>query len=117
MKRILSTADIILFFILVAAAVLGILLMSGDGSGGSALIRVDGEVYREVDLDVDQVVHIDDVTIEVKDGAIAFIESDCIAHTCVKTGWLSAPGASAACLPNRISVTVTGENGVDAIAE
>ena len=93
------------------------MLMSGSGTGASAVIRVDGEVYKEVDLAIDQVIEIGSVRIEVKDGAIAFIESDCTAHTCVKAGWLSTPGASAACLPNRISITVTGESGVDAIAE
>ena len=117
MKRILSLADIILFFMIVVVAVLGIVLMSGSGSGASAVIRVDGEVYREVDLGVDQVIEIGAVRIEVKDGAIAFIESDCPTHTCVKAGWLRTPGASAACLPNRISITVMGESGVDAIAE
>ena len=117
MKRILSPADIILFAVIVAAAVLGIVLMSGSGSGSSAIIRVDGEVYREVDLGVDQTIDIDGVRIEVRAGAIAFIESDCAAHTCIKTGWLSVPGASAACLPNRISVTVTGQSEVDAVAE
>jgi hypothetical protein len=117
MKRILSRADIILFVIIVAAAVVGIVLMAGRGSGGTAVIRVNGEAYKEVDLGADQQIIIGEVHIEVYDGKIAFVESDCETHACIKTGWLSLPGQSAACLPNRISITVTGESGVDAVAE
>jgi hypothetical protein len=117
MKRILSRADIFLFIVIVAAAAVGIVLMAGRGSGGTAVIRVDGDVYQEVDLATDQEIVIGDVHIEVRDGAIAFVESDCETHACIKMGWLRSPGQSAACLPNRISVTVMGESGVDAVAQ
>ena len=117
MKRLLLKTDIALFILIVAAAVVGIVLMSGAGSAGYAVIRVDGEEYQRLDLSIDQTIDIDGVHIEVKDGAVAFIESDCPTHACIKTGWLRVPGATAACLPNRISITVTGESGVDAVAE
>jgi hypothetical protein len=117
MKHILSKADIALFIILVLVAAAGIAFMSGSGGGAVAVVRVGGEIYREVDLSVDQSFRIGNVRIEVKDGAIAFIESDCPGKECIRTGWLKTPGASAACLPNRISITVTGESGVDAIAQ
>lgn len=117
MKHILSKADIALFILITVIAVTGIILMSGSGGGSAAVIRVDGKVYRQIDLGVDQAFYIGDVKIEVKDGAIAFIESDCPHKECIRAGWLKIPGASAACLPNRISVTVEGESGVDAIAE
>ncbi len=117
MKRILSRADILLFFIIVAVAVAGIVLMAGRGSGGTAVIRVDGEVYSVVDLGTDQEIVIGAVHIEVHGGAIAFTESDCDTHACINTGWLRLPGQSAACLPNRVSITVTGESGVDAVAQ
>ena len=118
MKRILSRADIFLFIVIVAVAAVGIVLMAGRGSGGTAVIRVDGNVYQEVDLATDQEIHIGAVCIEVKDGAIAFVGIRLRdTHACIKAGWLSVPGASAACLPNRISITVLGESGVDAVAQ
>lgn len=119
MKRILSKADIALFVIIIIAAVAGILLMSGSGGGKTATVRVDGVVERRVDLGTDQIFKVGDVTLQVKDGAIAFIESDCPHKECIRAGWLKIPGASAACLPNRVSVTIEGESegGVDAIAE
>jgi hypothetical protein len=118
MKRILSKADTALFIIIIAIAVAGIMLMSGSGGGKTAVVRVDGNVERRVDLRTDQTFSIGDVMFEVKDGAIAFTESDCPDKDCIRAGWLRVPGASMACLPNRISVTVEGESesGVDAIA-
>lgn len=117
MKHILSKADIALFILIIVAAAAGMLFLAGSGGGSTAVIRVDGREYREVDLSVDQSFYIGNVKIEIRDGAIAFIESDCPHKECIKSGWLKAPGTSAACLPNRISITVEGESGVDAIAE
>ena len=117
MKHILFKADIILFFAIVLAAALGIVFLSGSGQAQSAVIRVDGSVYQEVSLATDQTVRVGNVRIEVKDGAIAFVESDCPGQECVKAGWLKTPGATAACLPNRISITVSGESEVDAVAQ
>ncbi len=117
MKHILSKADIILFAVIVLTAVAGMLLISGGSGGETAVIRVDGKAVRQVDLSVDQSFYIGSVRIEVKEGAIAFTESNCSGRECVKSGWLRMPGASAACLPNRVSITVKGESGVDAIAD
>lgn len=117
MKHILSKADIILFIIIIAIAVGGIFLLSGSGSAQTAVIRVNGQIVREVKLDVDQSFWVGDVRFEVKNGAIAFIESDCPGKECIHAGWLSAPGSSMACLPNKTSVTLTGESEVDVIAE
>jgi hypothetical protein len=117
MKHILSKADIALFILIIVIAAAGMILMSGSGGGSTAIVRVDGKVYRQVDLGADQSFFIGNVKIEVRDGAIAFIESDCPHKECVHAGWLRVPGASAACLPNRISIPVEGESGVDAIAQ
>lgn len=121
MKNIVKKADIILFILLIAAAAAGIVLMSGAGAAGSvAVVRVDGKITRQVDLSVDQTFRVGDVRLQVRDGAIAFIESDCRDKVCIHAGWLKSPGSSAACLPNRVSVTVEGaseQQEVDTVAE
>ena len=116
MKAIFSKADIILFVLLLLVAAAGIILMSGDGQAQTAVIRQNGVVVKEVPLDVNQTFSVGDVTFEIKDGEIAFIESDCPNKECIHAGWLHIPGATAACLPNRISITLSGESEVDAIA-
>lgn len=102
---------------IIAVAVAGIVWMSDAGDAQTAVIRVDGKIVKEVRLDVDQSFWVDDVRFEVKDGAIAFIESDCPGQECVHAGWLRSPGSCMACLPNKVSVTLTGESEVDVIAE
>ncbi len=116
MKAIFSRADIILFVLLLLVAAGGIILMSGSGEGQTAVIRQDGQIVMELPLNVDRTVQVSGTVIEVKDGAIRFKESDCLNQICVHAGWLNSPGATAACLPNRVSITVMGESGVDAIA-
>lgn len=116
MKAIFSKADVILFILLLLVAVAGIILMSGDGQAQTAIIRQDGAIVKEVPLNVDQTFTVGDVHIQVKDDAIAFVESDCPGKECIHAGWLRMPGATAACLPNRVSITLTGESEVDAIA-
>lgn len=116
-KSLFSKADILLFAVIVAVAVAGIAALSGSGGAQTAVIRADGQIVKEVRLDIDQSFWVGDVRFEVKNGAIAFIESDCPGQECVHAGWLSAPGSSMACLPNKVSVTLTGESEVDVIAE
>lgn len=117
MKHILSKADIALFILIIIVAVAGMIIMSGAGTGSVAVIRVDGKEVRQVDLGVNQTFYAGNVRIEVKNGAVAFIESNCPGKECIKAGWLKIPGSSAACLPNRVSITVGGESGVDVIAQ
>jgi hypothetical protein len=117
MKHILSKADAVLFVLIVLIAVAGIVLMAGGNGGQTAQIRIDGRIVREVRLDTDQTFWVDTVRFEVRDGSIRYAESDCPGQECVHVGWMSRPGSSMACLPNRVSVTIIGQSGVDAIAE
>lgn len=54
--------------------------------------------------------------IEVKDKNVCFIESPCPNKTCITDGCISKAGEFLACLPNGISVTVTGKGGVDDVS-
>ncbi len=117
MKPILSKADILLFILIAVIAVSGMILLSGSGGAQTAVIRQNGQIVKEVQLDADQSFWIGSVRFEVKSGSIRFAESNCAGQECVHAGWLSSPGSSMACLPNRISVTLSGKSEVDAIAE
>lgn len=44
------------------------------------------------------------------DGRIRFEESDCPDLICVKTGWLSRVGQTAACIPNEIFLKIVPKN-------
>jgi hypothetical protein len=55
------------------------------------------------------------VRIEVRDGAVGFVSSDCPDKTCIHSGFLSLRGQTAACLPNRVVVRVLAEGGKEAL--
>ena len=46
------------------------------------------------------------IHLEVRDGAIAFVDSPCPDHVCEGYGWLDEPGEWAACLPAYASLSV-----------
>lgn len=88
--------------------------------GGSVAVQVyqDGVLLWEHPLDRDgefQVSGSYENLVVVKDGRVAVTESTCPGGDCVHSGWISAPGRSIVCLPNRVEVRLTGGDGVDAV--
>ena len=86
-----------------------------------AEIRVGGEpVVSTVALDTPQVIHIDGVRgtsiLEVADHRIRFVDGPCRNRICIHTGWLSHTGDGTACIPNRVSLSLIGGDGVDAVS-
>ena len=78
----------------------------------TAIITVDGKTVKEINAQ-DGVFTLDeapDVTLEIKDGKIAFVNAKCRDGLCEKRGFLFRAGDTAACLPNRTVITVKGEN-------
>jgi hypothetical protein len=46
------------------------------------------------------------IQFQIKNGAIAFISSNCPDYICIRTGFIHLTGQTAACLPNRMLVTL-----------
>ncbi len=86
-------------------------------------ISKDGELIEQIDLSTvtnkqikitSQDGHYN--TVEIKDGQARVKEADCPNQICVKTGWLSRPGHTSFCAPNRLMITIKGQkNQVDTI--
>ncbi len=47
-------------------------------------------------------------TIEAERGRIRFEDADCPDRVCVHTGWVSKPGQTTACVPNRALIKIVG---------
>jgi hypothetical protein len=90
----------------------------GTPRGLTAEVRKDGQVVLVLDLTQDGEYPLPGhpgINFVVKDGAAAFAQSDCPDRICINTGFLYRPGHTAVCLPNRVSLTVTGpRRGQDA---
>lgn len=85
-------------------------------------IVYDGLPVKRVELSQDATFNLEQnphVRFEIKDHAIAFIESDCPDKVCIHSGFLSRQGQMAACLPNRVSIRIVSaedDNDADLIA-
>lgn len=96
--------------VLLAAAVLFWMLRGQGEKGMHAVVDFGGGVVETLPLDKDHdylyevgqyVVHL-----QVKDGAIAFLDSQCPDHRCEQFGWLSQENAWAACMPAGVYLTI-----------
>ena len=70
----------------------------GMGAVEMLPLDTDYDYYYQVD---GYIVHL-----QVRDGAVAFLDSQCPDHVCEAFGWLSEPGQWASCVPAGLMVTV-----------
>lgn len=90
-------------------AVFFIYSLGHKASNVVAQVTYDGEVIEIIDLNKDEIYHISavySVTLEVKDGAIHFINSLCPNHDCEGFGYISKPLETAICLPAKVAVQI-----------
>lgn len=99
--------------ILAAAAALyfGVRAAHGGKEPGLEAIVDFGDGITEtlpLDTDHDYVYDVGNyvVHLQVKDGAVAFMDSQCPDHVCEQFGWLDKDGAWAACIPAGVYVVV-----------
>ena len=98
-RKLLRKADIfIIAAVIVAAAALWLALSQYQGKL-EAVVTVDGEVLRTVDL---------------SSGAIWVAEAGCRDKLCAACGKLTRMGDTAVCLPARTVITVSGSE-LDAV--
>jgi hypothetical protein len=82
------------------------------GAANTAVIRSGGKVFREVPLSRDQQIEVPGplgtsiITIEKGKARISSDPSP--RQYCVRQGWLQQAGEIAVCLPNQVSVELTG---------
>lgn len=75
----------------------------GDGISETVALDQDHDYLYDVDGTI--------VHLQVLDGAIAFMDSQCPDHVCEQFGWLSQEGAWAACVPAGVYVIVQQPEG------
>ena len=109
-RKLLRKADIfIIAAVIVAAAALWLALSQYQGKL-EAVVTVDGEVLRTVDLSGTD----PDLLIIARDGAIWVAEAGCRDKLCAACGKLTRMGDTAVCLPARTVITVSGSE-LDAV--
>lgn len=89
-----------------------------DTEKKQVVITVDKELYGTYDLNEDQKINIAGTNVlEIKDGQVKMKEADCPDLLCVHHKKIAKDGESIICLPNKIVVTIRGEeeSTVDAV--
>lgn len=119
-RRIGRADAVIVAGVLALAALLWILSRMGTATGASAIVTTP-EKQETVALSRNTRWSVGgkdgiEVTLEVNDGRIRFVQSGCPDQICVQSGWLSQAGQTAACLPAGVAVRVAGDSPVDMIA-
>lgn len=104
----------------IAALCLSVLLISllTKREGDTAVVTIDGEVVMECPLSKDGEYTLGGGTnvLVIEDGEAYMSYSECPDHTCEKTGRIRYVGQSITCLPNRISVSIRGDAGVELVS-
>ena len=105
--------------VLTAALIAAVFLFSAPG-GENATVQIyqDGQLVKEVPLQENATITIPGEyhnVIQIQDGKVAITEANCPGNDCVHIGWISTPGASIVCLPNRLEIRIVGSSGVDLI--
>jgi hypothetical protein len=88
-------------------------LWSGD-LADKAVIRSGGKVFLEVTLSKDQQIEVPGPLgvsiIAIKDRRVRIASDPSPRQYCVRQGWLQQAGEVALCLPNQVSVELTGSH-------
>ena len=92
----------------------GLLLLRPKG-GAAAEIWLDGELIRTIDLEtLTEPVEIpvgDGNVVQAEKGRVRMLSADCPDKLCVHMGWTDSPAMPIVCLPNRVTVVITGADG------
>ena len=107
--------DIILIASLTIIGLVLLLVVNTKSEGGSfAVVQVDGVTVARYALSEDGVFVLNggSNTIEIKEGKVRMLEAQCPNLQCVHQGWISKSYQSIVCLPNKMIVTIEGDDKV-----
>ncbi len=96
-----------LVLVLGLLAIIGLARHGAEGARDEVLIRQAGRVYAEASLRLNRIIDVPGplgvTRVEIRDGRVRVLADPSPLKLCVRQGWL-APGETALCLPNRVSV-------------
>ena len=102
--------------VILLAIGVGIAYLPGNTTGGQVEIYQNGQLLETYPLNADRSISIDadfHNTVQIHSGKVAVTASSCPGTDCVHSGWISTPGRSIVCLPNRVEVRIVGTEEAD----
>jgi len=105
LRKIFTSADVILILFLLIAAVFMIFFITNDISVKQVEISYHNKFVASVPLDKDRIIDIDEgIVVEIKGGKVRIKESTCKNQYCVKQGWSNR--FPIICVPNEVSIVI-----------
>jgi hypothetical protein len=109
----MNRSDLLLVVLLAAGiGALAAQLWVARSAASHVEIRVGGQVWGRHPLHTPQRLEVPGArgisVLEIQAGRVRFVDSPCRNRVCVHSGWLAYGGGAAACLPNRVSLTLSG---------
>jgi hypothetical protein len=106
-----------LLVLVLTLSLIAVLWAERGARGDGVIVRQEGRVFVETDLRLNRLIAVPGplgrTMVEIRAGQVRVLADPSPRQLCVRQGWL-APGASAVCLPNRVSVE-RGHSGYDSI--
>ena len=97
-----------------AGILLFILLLPGrNGGGGYVEVRVNGTVTQVIPLSQEGEYEAGGNRFTIGNGSVSMTDADCPDRLCVSMRPVSEEGESIVCLPNRVTLRITGRPGTD----
>jgi hypothetical protein len=122
-------ADIVLLVLLLLIGAAAMVYVHGiDAAGSTVIIESDGKVFAEYSITEDVTVKVPAAVhktdgkdeayniVEIHDGKVKVTEATCHNQICVNHAEIDSAGESIICLPNKLIVKISGEEGYDAIS-
>ena len=123
-KKIKKDAVLVLLCIIISAAVYFIINIYVKKDGAYAVVKVDGEIIRSLELNKNTSVIVHGYqggsnTIVVDNGQVYMTDADCPDKLCERTGRISRTGESIVCLPHRVVVEIQGNTAerIDSVVQ
>ena len=113
--NLFTIGDKILIFSLILLSIMGTLAVKNiQQQGNTVTIKVAGKIVHSLNLKQDQELVVNgpvgQTHIQIQHGKVRVVSSDCPHKICVKTGWIHKSGDLIVCVPNKVVITIEGEN-------
>ena len=110
-KKSLKTDMILIGALLLTGVVIACVLLLTAKPGKTAVIRVEGQVVKELPLDRDTEYIIESAgggrnVLIIEDGSVRVSEADCPDELCVHMGKINRSGQSIICLPHKVVIEI-----------
>ncbi len=109
--------DIVVAALIILALIAMLLIIFLPNEGKDVEIYKNGELIATYPLNENRAFEVGNMRIEIFDGSVSVIESDCPDKLCVHAAPISASGSTIICVPNKLVIKITGSVEVEGVTQ